>query len=67
MRAALVVVMLALLSACRPDEPDDVAVVSEPPAPQQADVLQPATYWHAPSPGPGRGKVPAGPLARSPA
>ena len=41
MRAALVVVMLALLSACRPDEPDDVAVVSEPPAPQQADVLQP--------------------------
>ncbi len=41
MRAALVVVMLALLSGCRPGETDDVAVVSEPPAPQQADVLQP--------------------------
>jgi len=41
MRAALVVVMLALLSGCRPDEPDDVAVVSEPSAPQQAEVLQP--------------------------
>ena len=41
MRAALVVVMLALLGGCRPDEPDDVAVVSEPSAPQQAEVLQP--------------------------
>ncbi len=42
MRASLlVVVIFALLSGCSPDEPNDIAVVSEPPAPKQADVVQP--------------------------
>jgi hypothetical protein len=41
MRAALVVVILALLSACRLDEPDDIAAASEPPAPEQVDALKP--------------------------
>jgi hypothetical protein len=43
MRTAVVVVALAMMSSCSPDGPNDVAVVSEPPAsePEQVDVLQP--------------------------
>ena len=43
MRASRLVVVVFLVSSCSPDEPDNVAVVPEPPARGQVDVLQPLT------------------------